>query len=330
MYMRRRTSILRALRVALVAAACGLAASCGVYDDTSDCLTDLRLRLLFDYNMEFTDALTHEVRTAHICAYDTSGQLVMDKTVSVPADGLVDVNELKTEKEYTFVVWAEGEARGDSYTFGPSETESQLTATVKRTDAKVSSDMTTLFNGRVTGKSFPSKYGTTQVVDVPLVKDTKDITVVLQQIDGGVSVNPDDFTLTITDDNGSLGHDNSLLADETLTYTPWSVKTGAAAVDESGTEVGALVTEFTVNRLVKDGHNPTLTVTNRDGKAVLSIPLIDYFLLVKSDHYSGMGDQEYLDREDTYSLTFFINNDRWVRMEININSWRIVIQNVEA
>lgn len=313
--------------ITAVAMLAGLMASCGVYDDTSDCHTDLKLRLKYDYNLAYADALQHEVRTAHICAYDAAGQLVLDKTVSVPADGLVDVNELKTGEEYTFVVWALGEDRGESYTFGSSSVKEQFTATVKRTNQTVSEDLTPLFNGMVIGQSFPAKFGTTQVVDVPLVKDTKAITVVLQQIDGGVSVNPGDFTLTITDDNGSLGYDNALLSDEKLTYTPWSVKAAEAGTGEGDTKTGALVAEFTVNRLVTDGHSPRLTVKNKDGKEVLSVPLIDYFLLVKSEHLNGMSDQEYLDREDTYNLTFFINNERWVSMEIYINSWRVVVQN---
>ena len=41
-----------------------------------------------------------------------------------------------------------------------------------------------------------------------------------------------------------------------------------------------------------------------------------------------MDDQEYLDRQDEYNLTFFLdeNNDWHMTSGIIINSWRIVLQ----
>lgn len=279
-------------------------------------------------NMKFADAFAHEVKTLHVRAFDESGALVLDKTDSSAAVGMegytMDVNELQPEKKYDFLVWAEGTNRGDSYTYGTGLTEQQLTVQLKRSNATVSNDITPLFHGRLTAQSFQREYNKTQYIDIPLTKDTKNIKVVLQELHGGTIVSPDDFDLYITDDNGFLNYDNSLLADDMLTYLPWSVQTGEAGVDEAGTTVKALVAEFSVNRLVKEGHKPLLTIKRKNGSTVLCIPLIDYFLLVKGNYNSDMSDQEYLDRQDTYDLVFFIQDGRWFNSYIYINSWRIV------
>lgn len=40
--------------------------------------------------------------------------------------------------------------------------------------------------------------------------------------------------------------------------------------------------------------------------------------------------QEFLDREDEYSMTFFLDaNKKWISTSILIHSWRIVLDDVE-
>jgi len=75
-------------------------------------------------------------------------------------------------------------------------------------------------------------------------------------------------------------------------------------------------------------NNPVLTITNGEGEKVLSIPLIDYALLVKGFYNRDMDNQEYLDRQDEFNMTFFLDeDDRWVDSYIIINSWKVVLNN---
>ena len=89
---------------------------------------------------------------------------------------------------------------------------------------------------------------------------------------------------------------------------------------------------MSTGRLVWDNGTPAiLSVTNNEtGQVVLSIPLMDYALLVKGYYNRDMPDQEYLDRQDEYNLTFFLDeNNRWVSSTIIINSWRVVLSEEE-
>ena len=86
----------------------------------------------------------------------------------------------------------------------------------------------------------------------------------------------------------------------------------------------------------QDDNPTTLTISRKepddDGTrhTVLSIPLADYALLVKGHYNRQLSDQEYLDRQDEYNLTFFLDEDNnWASSSIIINSWRVVLSDVE-
>ena len=171
--------------------------------------------------------------------------------------------------------------------------------------------------------------------DIPLVKDTKTVRVVLQHLDGS-PVPADRFTFNIACANGLMAHDNSLLPDEVLNYRPYYTASGTAETQADGTRattsISTALAEMSTGRLVWDNGTPaTLSVTNNEtGQVVLSIPLMDYALLVKGYYNRDMPDQEYLDRQDEYNLTFFLDeNNRWVSSTIIINSWRVVLSEEE-
>lgn len=172
--------------------------------------------------------------------------------------------------------------------------------------------------------------GENKTVTVKLTKDTNHFKIILQQL-SGKSLKAEDFDFSITDNNGYLDYDNTLLADDELTYPAWSKYEGEAGVNENTgvqTSVSAALAELTTNRLVK-GHQMRLHVYEHStGRSIINIPLIDYALLVKGNYQSRMDDQEYLDRQDSYSLVFFLDEKaNWLATTIYINSWRVVLNN---
>jgi hypothetical protein len=90
--------------------------------------------------------------------------------------------------------------------------------------------------------------------------------------------------------------------------------------------LSAVLAEFTISRLVVE-NSPTLVVYKKDrNRKVFSIPLKDYILMVKGKANSGMSDQEYLDREDEFVMTFFLDEKGdWVSSHVVINSWHLVL-----
>lgn len=101
--------------------------------------------------------------------------------------------------------------------------------------------------------------------------------------------------------------------------------------DDNETYLTAVVAEFTLNRLFKKEDKKTMlsVIDKTTGEKVINIPIVDYFLLVKGNYNREMGDQEYLDRQDDYQITFFLDNTHgWsIAAGIFINGWHVVLQN---
>ncbi len=62
---------------------------------------------------------------------------------------------------------------------------------------------------------------------------------------------------------------------------------------------------------------------------VRGIPLVNYLLLMKSERYKTMGDQEYLDREHHWDVILFLRGGRWVDTHIVVNDWDVRINIID-
>ena len=193
-------------------------------------------------------------------------------------------------------------------------------------EAYLSDDILPLFHGTLP----------LEVVDKPgtytetmsLVKDTNSIRILLHEMSGH-DVDADKFRFEIRDSNGLYDWDNTLLDDEDITYSAWYQTTGSAEMEEYATrtvtEVNVALAELTIGRMRAD-NSPILHIVSREtGEDVVRLPLADYALLVKGYYRESMSDQVYLDRQDEYSLTLFLDEGEWVSSMIYINSWRVVI-----
>lgn len=314
-------------------------------EEDVDCSIEYRVKFKYDKNMKFADAFANEVKSVTLYAFDEEGKFAYQRTEQgdiLSEDGYSMPVEVEPG-DYNLVAWGglEGE---ESFSVpilqqGVSTLE-DLNCKMNREhlsrnadgSAYVDQDLKPLFHGQVQKQSF-SRAASQQIVTVPLTKNTNNIRIILQHL-SGENVDVSKFTFTIEDENGLMNYDNNLLDDEQLTYYPWRTDSGTAEMDpqeeaRATTSVGVAIAELTVGRLVVE-NKPVLSISNQKGEKVLSIPLIDYALLVKGYYNREMTDQEYLDRQDEYNMTFFLDeNDRWASSSIIINSWKVVLDNVD-
>lgn len=353
---------IRLKQMSAVAALSLAFASCGaIYDEQGDCDVHYRVDFVFDHNLSYADAFAHEVADIHLYVFDADGRFVAradDRGDALAADDYTLPLPTLEAGRYTLVAWGGLEGERGSYDVpdlrpGVS-TLDDLTCTLGRRTrddrgrAHVGA-IDRLYHGLLTA-DLTADEGT-HTLTLPLVKNTNDVRIVLQHL-SGQPVNADDFVFSITDDNGRMAYDNSLLDDELLTYDPWYTAQGTASMgtdddDEAAdnnpagravTSVSVAVAELTINRLLAEQPERPTTLTiaratpEADGshRTVLSIPLVDYALLVKGHYNEQMDNQEYLDRQNEYNLTFFLDeNDNWLNSTIIINSWRVVLSEVE-
>lgn len=171
-----------------------------------------------------------------------------------------------------------------------------------------------------------------------LTKNTNHIRIILQHL-SGEDINVDRFTFRINDENGLMAYNNDILTDENINYRPWKTLNGEVGVGKNDTRAiitvkGAIV-DLTVGRMMYEHRSKMiLTITNDVGETVVRIPVIDYALLAKNYYEEEYGhlmtNQEFLDREDEYVMTLFLDeNNNWLSSYILIHSWRVVLDNIE-
>lgn len=330
---------------------CGLlVTSCdnAIYDDEGDCTAHYRVAFPYDRNMKWADAFPHEVEAVTLHLLDEDGNVVWQRS----EDGEPLMYEGYTMDvdvapgRYSLLAWA-GDENQHSFEIGTTgrSGNAELTARLIREreesgEAISKEQLSRLYHGYVADVEFPESEGEHRVT-VPLTKNTNYVKVILQQV-AGLPLDMKDIEVTITDDNGMMEWDNSLRQDEMITYRPWAVTPIAATIspdDRNGTKDGirtsstytGVLAEFTTSRLVEEHKDKArLTVRNlATGNTIFSVKLIDFLLMVKGEYNREMGNQEYLDRQDSFSLVFFLDEGhRWVNTTIFINSWKVVLQDV--
>ena len=332
------------LALSMVAAALA-SSSCEnglIFEGEGDCGVYYRIRFKYDYNIKFADAFANEVNSVALYVFDENGVLV-EKIAATDKEVLSsETFEIPIEiapGNYTLMAWG-GLMNEESFDLladaktAETRLEDMQVKMLRQYDesgnASVSDDLLPLFHG-----SMPLN-----VTDVPgtytetmsLMKNTNVIRILLHELSGH-EIDADAFIFEIKDDNGLYGWDNALLDDEMITYSAWSQSTGTAEINDvevkAVNSVSVALAELTIGRM-RAGDSPVLYIRNREsGEDVFRIPLADYALLVKGNYREGMGDQEYLDRQDEYTMTFFLDEGEWVSSVIYINSWRVVLNNSE-
>jgi hypothetical protein len=309
-----------------------------IYEGEGDCGVYYNIEFKYDYNMKFADAFSKEVKSIALYVFqnDTLVKSVVESSeAAISADGFAIALELEAGS-YELLAWAGLQSEESFDLLADVEegktTKQQLQVMVKSAEGRVSQDLKPLFHGTMPLEvtSTPGTYTET----MSLVKDTNVVRIVLQQMSDGVVA--EKFRYEISADNGKLDWNNDVIEGNGLVYEPWSVSTGTAEVDpDYGTnavtradQVSVAVAEFTLNRMI-DGSSPILTIWNiEENEKVLSIPVADYALLVKGQYNAQMSNQEYLDRQDEYNMTFFLDEDGdWLSASIIVNSWRVVLNN---
>lgn len=306
-----------------------------------DCDVTYHIRFKYDYNMMYVDAFPEHIRPEAlyaVYAFNSDGTLAAHR--SVYGQELIQNNCMMSvdfnPADYTLVAWG-GVAEGETFSVPQNfQRIEQLACTMQRGNAVPTAELTPLYHSMEEHPELLIENGDelNPVVEMPMVKNTNTLRVVLQNLsEKALDVN--DFTFSITEANGLMNYDNSLLQDEVLTYRPFYTGQGdvdyqASTSSRNSDQLNVVIAEFTFGRLMAD-RKPLLTiVNNRTGNTVLSLPLTDYLKLVKSHYNRQMTDQEYFDRQDEYSLTFFLDeNNDWYSAVILINSWRVVLSDVD-
>ena len=313
-----------------------------ILEGEGDCGIYYRLCFKYDYNIKFADAFANEVNSLALYVFDENDVLVEEiATTNIEAlsSGSYEIPLELEPGNYHLVAWG-GLMNEESFDLlvdakvGETKLDELQVKMHRQYDnngkAGSNEDLAPLYHGSMplTVADVPGTYTET----LSLTKNTNVIRILLHEMSGH-DINADNFIFEINDDNGLYGWDNNLLDDEMITYSAWHQTTGSADVGDTNvkavTSVNVALAELTIGRM-RAGDSPVLHIKSREtGKDVFRIPVADYALLVKGNYREKMGDQEYLDRQDEYTMTFFLDEGKWASSVIYINSWRVVLNDTE-
>lgn len=287
------------------------------------------VRFTYTYNMKYADVFPAEVPSVDLFVFDAERRFVECRRLEAPFQDGGKTDLRLAPGAYHLVAWA-GLDR-ESYVFAEAlvkgvSTPEELTVRMVRRQqeggAVSDCELHPLWHSEADVEISDGQMTDTVM---ELVKDTNKLRIIVQA-DADTEMGADDLDFRVTGANGYLGHDNSLLPDEVISYLPYyQSATALDAVEDTG-GINAVVAELNTLRLVENG-DMRLTVTHRDGRKIIDIDLIQYLLLTKMEGHQ-MGAQEYLDRQDEYAMIFFLNSDYMV-VGIKINDWIIRPQDGE-
>lgn len=315
-----------------------LSTSChSIHEDLQPCPQGLRLRFVYDYNIEFANAFPSQVDCLTLLVYDEAGNYIQTYSASQPETE--DENWRMTidlaPGTYNLLAYGGMGCEDASFRFNSSPSQTLM----QNLEVYLPADMITepkgtelhhLFYGRLE-VNVPEMSTDYTEATVEMMKDTNDIRILLAN-ETGQPTNSDDFIFSITDNNTRFDYLNDVISTEMVTYRPWDKGDSEVGVLPNGADAIMSWANFSVPRLMKDAQANLSIARASDGKVVFTIPLVNLLLQYKIDsgRFMNMGPQEFLDRQNVWNITVILSGySQWTSVTIVIEDWIVRINNID-
>ena len=302
-----------------------------IHEDLKPC--DHYLHFTYTYNMKFADAFAHEMvnqsadKQVDLFVFDAEGKFLSSRVIA--GDELL-ANRVKLQLEpgdYRLLAWA-GLNDTDYAWTKPAAGESmdEWLMSVRQDEGVVARELSGLFQGTLE-LTIPS--GGETDTEFPLVKNTNKIRLALIDANSGTGLQADDFTILATTHNGDLNAQNQPVADDAVLWKPYLQQVETVADTEGGTAMQAVVAELNTMRLM-DGSQTSLQLSHKgEATPFLQVDLTDFLLLTQMESHD-LDAQEYLDRQDEYTIVVYLDivDGKAHCLEIIVNDWTIRLDDV--
>lgn len=342
------------LLTGLVISLMGFMASCHdlVFEYPNDCGKNY-LRFVYDMNLKWANAFNSEVSSVNLYVFDNNGYFLTEFSEEGPAlaDPDYAMNLNLDPGDYTLVAWCgvgSPQGKGESFTVtdpvpGVTTLEQLMcslnTLSSEEYDVYSDTQLKFLYQGNMNVSLSEIKDDVDRYYTMYLTKDTNHIRIILQELSGD-DLNPADYAISINGEDADMAYDNSIVGSTEVIYLPWDQLSDEMGLDDGSGNIKynlGLISDLSTARLIANQENEMfLTIRNSESvnDIIARVPIIQYALLAKKYYEQAYGhqmtDQEFLDREDEYQLTFFLYKGQWINSYIYINSWKVVIHDYDV
>lgn len=318
-------------------------ASC-ISDDLDDCGLNLRFR--YTYNVKNADAFAEEVRRVDVYVFNSDGKFVKlysETGNPFASDYAMNFRDMPSGN-YTFVALGSSNADieadgGFSYSGlipGKSTVADLNMRLGKAADGTNSHDFAALYSGKVS----VDYDNTPQTVYLDMMRLTNTYRIILMSSNSALpGLDTSMFDVRITGNAAWLSHDGSMLQEDDVCYLPHNAE--RLVYDEGQTSVSgepldqALIYDLNSSRLFVGNTTQRLIITDKkSGHEMFNHSLPWLLSLYGGDERrSGWSDQQYLDRQDHYVLTFYIGSaqpgtgEYNLSVTVSVNGWVLNLLN---
>ena len=301
-----------------------------VNDDLSDCPTGTWLKISYTYNILNVDAASTQVGDITILAFDKNDKYVdrLDVDSITLHQGYCMVRLPFPEETYHLLIW--GGISGYQYQLpnlkaGQTERKSLNISLACDNKNQFNRKLNALFHSSLENITISEEY---QVITAGLVKNTNYFSCILQD-ENNLPLRQEDFAFTLESTNGVIDYTNTPVGTTPTCYLPYRQE-----LSLTSEQIPIIHARLNTLRIMK-GDDTTLSIKHTpSGKTILHLQLTQYLLLSKNypNNIGDISDQEYLDREDSYTLMFFIqSSDTGIPRipTMKVNDWIIRLNDSE-
>lgn len=318
----RRRRLLSAAGVWLLAVV--LASCTWVKDDTDDCPDGFWLQLHYTYNILDVEAAPQYVSDAYVYVYDADGQyvkridagreLLAANGYKIRVDGLPD-------GDYQFVVWS-GMGNSQYAVSGDTQTMADFRLALVGEGSSCNQELPPLFHGYQPLVHYDDSYA---LYDVELVKNTNTLVCLVVSLSDKTAMSTSDYTMKVVSANGVMDASNSLVSDAVTTYEPFSQDCVTIDDPDYG-QLHGLSFAISTLRLMSQPDSRIVFEKKATGETLFNISFPEYVGMIGA-LYTNLGRplsvQEYLDRQDLYTIVFYLSADLDQLLQLRVNSWRL-------
>jgi len=310
-----------------------------IREDDGNC--GINVRFVYDYNILSANAFEDQVDQVTLYVFGEDGILVRQYTENPTLlnNGFnIRLTDLK-RGNYHFVAWAQSKHITSDQSFfsipelkaGASSID-ELTYLMKREGA--SGFQLHELNNFLVGMVDVVIDDNSSYIILNLKKVTNKIKVVILPYTPGGNLDVTDYEISIIDKmgNGHINYDYITLPDNQITYLPYyKANLGPKDVDDllPGEIDKAAVVEINTSRLIVENAPRLRIVDKRMRKEIVSMNLPWVFSLTEMENNKNWSLQEYLDRQDKYTIMLFFDDKTWMYTSLIINGWVVNIKDID-